>query len=76
MEGESSCHLLWSKKPGGTNKDFKSVQLGCYQLNTLAIDPDSDIFNNRINCCYVSDLYSLDSHDDVLKIATGFSTKD
>ena len=31
-------------------------------MNTLAIDPENDYHNKRVNCCYSSELYSIE-HD-------------
>ena len=48
---------------------MNKLKFSCYQLNTLAIDPDNDLFNSRINCCYVSELYDLDDSDSVMQIS-------
>ena len=33
-------------------------------MNTLAIDPENDYHNKKVNCCYSSQLYSIESEAD------------
>lgn len=46
------------------NTDGEKVQFACYQLNTVSIDPENDYWNKRVNCCYISDLLSIENNAD------------
>ena len=51
---------------------MNKIKFSCYQLNTLSIDPENDDYNNKVNCCYVSDLFDLANPDHVIKVAKLF----
>ena len=35
-------------------------------MNTLAIDPENDYHNKRVNCCYSSQLYSIEKEAETI----------
>ena len=51
---------------------MNKIKFACYQLNTLSIDPENDDYNNKVNACYVSDLFNLANSTDLIKIAKLF----